>query len=66
MICIYRTDNSMRAHLIVSQLESAGITTFVKSNDASGTMPHLHAVNPIEIFIHEDDQKLAMSLLTSE
>lgn len=63
MICIYRTDNISKADLIKAQLESFGIQTFVKTNDASGTLPHLRFINLVEIFIGEEDLEKAKQVL---
>lgn len=63
IICVYRTDNPTRADLIKSHFESEGITTYIKSNDACGTLPHLRLLHAIEIMISEKDLKLAKAIL---
>jgi len=63
MICIYRSDNTIEADLIKSHLESFGISTYLKTNDASGTLPQLRFINPIEILVHNKDIEKARKIL---
>lgn len=66
MICIYRTDNITKADLIKAQLESFGIPTYVKTNDASGAMPYLRSINLVEVCIHPDDLEEAKQILEKQ
>jgi hypothetical protein len=65
LICVYRTDNEMRANLIKSHLESSGIMVSIFSNNASGMLPHLSAINPIEIMIKEEDKDKAITIISN-
>lgn len=63
MICIYQTQDSIHAHLVKHQLEEMRISTLLKTNDALGALSHLRAVNPIEIYVAEEDAEKAKKIL---
>jgi len=63
-ICIYRTTNSFEANLIKSFLDSEGIDCLLKTNDASGTLPHLGFIQGgTEILISSKDREIGQKLL---
>lgn len=66
MICIYRTDNPMKADLICAHLKSIGIFTSIRSHDASGMMPHLRSIQPLEIWIPKERFELAKEILEND
>ncbi|MCB1116208.1 MAG: DUF2007 domain-containing protein [Chlamydiia bacterium] len=65
-VCIYEGDNLVETELVKSKLEAAGIPYLVKSNDASGTMPHLKLEKGTQILISEEHKDRALKQLKEE
>lgn len=64
LISIYQTYDSIEANLIKSKLESENIYCFLKTNDASGVLPHLgFAEGGTEVCIYQKDLDAAKNLL---
>lgn len=64
LVSIYQTYDSIQANLIKSSLENANIYCFLKTNDASGVLPHLgFALGGTEILVREQDVKTAKTIL---
>jgi len=56
LVCIFRTYDVFQANIIKSKLNDLNIYCFLKSNDASGTLPYLNLTQGgIEIYVPERD-----------
>lgn len=64
LISIYQTYDSFEANMIKSKLESEDIYCFLKTNDASGVLPHLgFGQGGTEVCIYQKDLEAAKTLL---
>ena len=63
-VCIYRASEPVEAELIKSKLEDAKIPCMVRTNDASGTMPHLSLERGIEILVPQENESEARVALS--
>ena len=62
-VCIYTGDNLVEIELIQSKLKDGEIPCLVRSNNASGTMPHLSLERGVEILVSKDNEAEARSLI---
>lgn len=62
-ICILNTQDSIKAELTKSKLESYGIFCELRTNDAGGTLPHLRNLQGSELYIVEKDKEKALEIL---
>lgn len=63
LICVYNGRNLVDLELIQSKLNDAGIPCLVRTNDASGTMPHLGLERGTEILVPKAKEEEAIALL---
>lgn len=64
LICIYRTFDTFEADLIKSYFDNEEVFCFLKTNDASGTLPHLgFSQGGTEIMIHQQDLEASQKIL---
>ncbi len=62
-IIIYKTYDSIEADMVKAQLESEGIPSFLKSDNAGGMLPQLTAINGIEIIVRKEDEQRALQVI---
>lgn len=62
-VCIYSGKKLIEVELIKSQLEDAKIPCLVRTNDASGTMPHLNLERGIEVLVPKEKEADAKSVI---
>ena len=62
-VCVYRGREPAEIEFITSKLEDSGIPFMVRTNDASGTMPHLALERGIEILVPKESETDAKSAL---
>ena len=62
-ICILDTRDILEAQLIQSKLESFGIPSELRTNDAGGTLPHLRNIQGTQLYISEKDIEKAKEIL---
>lgn len=62
-VCVYRVREPAEIEFITSKLEDSGIPFMVRTNDASGTMPHLALERGIEILVPKESETDAKSAL---
>lgn len=62
-VCIYRGRTSAEVEFVTSKLEESGIPFMVRTNDASGTMPHLALERGIEVLVPKESEGEAKSLV---
>ncbi|QVL58302.1 MAG: DUF2007 domain-containing protein [Simkaniaceae bacterium] len=62
-VCIYRGNEPVEIEFIKSKLEDSGIPYMIRTNDASGTMPHLNLERGIEILVHKENEPEAKSTI---
>lgn len=65
IISVYTTYDSSDADLIRAQLESEGISCFLKSDNAGGALPYLTSTHGIEIMINAQDKDEVLAILRS-
>lgn len=63
IICIHTVYNPTEADLIKASLESAGISCFLRSDNADGVLPHLTQASGIGIMVLQEDEKEAMTII---
>ncbi len=64
LISIYQTYDSFEANLIKAHFDNENIYCFLKTNDASGVLPHLgFALGGTEVFVRQEDLDQANTLL---
>lgn len=55
-VCVYQTFDAMEANIIKARLENEGIPCYLRTNDASGTLPNLGLIQGgIQILISPKD-----------
>ena len=63
-ICIYQTLDFFEANLIKSRFDAEGIFCVLRSNDASGTLPHLgFSQGGTEVMVPEEDLEVSKKIL---
>lgn len=62
-VCIYRGTRPTEVEFITSKLEDSGIPFTVRTNDASGTMPHLALGRGIEVLVPKENETEAKAAL---
>lgn len=64
LVCIYKTFDTFEAGFIKTNFEDANIFCVVRTNDASGVLPHLSiGMGGIEILVREKDVEEAQEIL---
>lgn len=64
LISIYKTFDTIQADIIKSHFEAEGIYCFIRSNDASGTMPYLGiSQGGADVMVREEDLEKSRELL---
>lgn len=63
IIRLYKTYDEFVANLVKAQLEGEGIPCILKRDDAGGMLPHLTALNGIEIMVLQEDKQKASEVL---
>ncbi|MCB9093134.1 MAG: DUF2007 domain-containing protein [Halobacteriovoraceae bacterium] len=62
-VCVYKGFKLVEIELIKSKLTEKGIPYIFRSNDASGTMPHLKLERGCEILVQKEDKEEAATCL---
>lgn len=63
LVCIYKVYDSIEAELIKSHLESEGIMSFLKSDNAGGSLAYLNSILDIEIIVLKEDVEKALEII---
>lgn len=66
LISVYKVYDSIEAELIKGQLESEGISSFLKSDNAGGVLSHLTITSGIEIIVRKEDAERAYGIIQGE
>jgi len=59
----YTTYDSIEADLIKAQLESEGISCFLKSDNAGGVLPQLTMTTGIEVMVRAEDKSKTLQII---
>lgn len=63
LVSIHKVYDAIEAELIKSQLEAEGIISFLKSDNAGGSLSYFTAVLGIEIVICKEDAEKASKII---
>ncbi|MFN0065040.1 MAG: putative signal transducing protein [Chlamydiales bacterium] len=61
LVSIHKVYDSIEAELIKSQLEAEGIISFLKSDNAGGSLSYFTATLGIEIIVRKEDAERAFN-----
>jgi hypothetical protein len=62
-VCILTTQDLSEAQLIKSKLESNNIYCELRTNDASGVLPHLRLIQGVQLYVSEKDETQALEII---
>ncbi|MGD2168677.1 MAG: DUF2007 domain-containing protein [Chlamydiota bacterium] len=62
-VCILNTKELMQAQLAQAKLESHGIPSELRTNDASGLLPHLRFTQGIQLYVSKENLEQSIELL---
>lgn len=65
LVSIYKVYDSIEAELIKSQLEAEDIVSFLKSDNAGGSLSYFTATIGIEIIVHKENAEKALKIIQS-
>ncbi len=65
-VCILNTQDIVKAELAQATLESNGIPSELRTNDASGTLPQLRFSQGIQLFVSKEDEQKSKEILKQE
>ena len=63
LVSIHKVYDTIEAELIKSQLESEGIASFLKSDNAGGSLSYLTSTLGIEIVVRKEDAEAAYKII---
>ncbi|MCC5831943.1 MAG: DUF2007 domain-containing protein [Chlamydiales bacterium] len=63
LISVHKVYDSIEAELIRGQLESEGIASFLKSDNAGGSLSYLTTISGIEIIVRKEDAERAYVII---
>lgn len=63
LVSVHKVYDSIEAELIRAQLESEGIASFLKSDNAGGSLSYLTTTTGIEIIVRKEDVKRAYEII---
>lgn len=63
LVSVHKVYDSIEAELIKSQLEAEGIFSFLKSDNAGGSLSYLTATLGIEIIVCKGDSERAFRII---
>ena len=63
LVCIHKVYDTVEAELIKSWLDSEGIASFLKSDNAGGALSYLTFSLGIEIVVRKEDAEVASRLI---
>lgn len=64
-VCILDTKELIKAQLAQAKLESYGIYSELKTNDAGGLLPHLRWAEGIQLYVLEQDLDRSLEVMSS-
>jgi hypothetical protein len=62
-IVVWNFRNRIEAEVAKSALESAGIESRIRADDAAGLKPHFTFTTSVSLMVHKDDEKDAKKLI---
>lgn len=63
LVSVHKVYDSIEAELIKALLESEEIDSFLKSDDAGGSLPYLTAALGVEIIVRKEDAERAINII---
>ncbi|NGX60343.1 MAG: hypothetical protein KR126chlam3_01516 [Chlamydiae bacterium] len=63
LVSVHKVYDSIEAELIKSQLEAEGIASFLKSDNAGGSLSYLTKTIGIEIVVRKEDAERAQKVI---
>jgi S-adenosylmethionine hydrolase len=63
LVSVYKVYDSIEAELMKSKLEAEGITSFLKADNAGGSLSYFTATLGIEIIVREEDVEEAFKII---
>ena len=62
-VCILDTNDLTKAQLAKSKLESNGIFSELRTNDAGGVLPHLRLLKGVQLYVSKENSEQSLKIL---